>query len=278
MITVKLKGGMGNQMFQYALGRVLSIKNKTDLKLDISFFDLKLSNITKRNYDLDVFNIKAEVVKKNSITTYISFLLRKIIRVSGKEKNFSFDAEILSLGSNTCLEGYWHSPKYFAGFEDVIRKDFTPKNPLAQNIHHLMKEVENQNSVCIHVRRGDYVGNKYHEVVSNEYYERGIKYISGKTVIEKIYVFSDDINWCRENLAFKTPAVFVGGEYVGIKGEGHMFLMSKCKSFIIANSTFSWWAAWLSNYPDKIVVCPKQWFGDASRATSDLIPDSWIQI
>ncbi len=278
MITVRLKGGLGNQMFQYALGRVLSIKNKTNLKLDISFFDLRLSNMTKRNYYLDVFNIKAEVKNKNKILTNIFSLFRKIMGIHGQEKNFNFDPYILSLGPNTYLEGYWHSPKYFEGYEDVIRKDFTLKNSVAQNIQDLMNEIENQNSLCIHVRRGDYVGNKYYKVVNNEYYKKGIEKISSMTNIGKIYVFSDDINWCKENLSFGAPTMFVGDEYAGIKGEGHMSLMSCCRYFIIANSSFSWWGAWLSNYPDKIVVCPKQWFSNSAIDTNDLIPESWIRI
>ena len=96
--------------------------------------------------------------------------------------------------------------------------------------------------------------------------------------VEKIYVFSDDIEWCRANLSFGIPTMFVGDEYAGEKGEGHMYLMSKCKYFIIANSSFSWWGAWLALFKDKIVICPKQWFGDASIDTSDLIPESWIRI
>src|SRR3989344_8082232 len=274
MIVVRLKGGLGNQMFQYALGRVLAIKNRAELKLDTSFLNLNFKSITKRTYNLDVFNIKVGITR----SSYFISMLRRIFKSSGQEKSFAFDKNVLDLRGNVFLDGYWHSPKYFAGFEDVIRKDFTPKNPLAQNIQNLMNEIRNQNSLCIHVRRGDYVGNKYYEVINNEYYERGIEYISSKTALEKIYVFSDDIDWCRGNLSFKLPTMFVGDEYAGLKNEGHMYLMSKCRNFIIANSSFSWWGAWLSSYKDKIVVCPKQWFGDASRDTSDLIPEDWIPL
>ncbi|OGI65818.1 hypothetical protein A3A95_01330 [Candidatus Nomurabacteria bacterium RIFCSPLOWO2_01_FULL_39_18] len=274
MIIVRLKGGIGNQMFQYALGRVLALKNNTGLELDTSFLNLNLTTVTKRNFSLDVFNIEAKIIE----SSYLVMLFRRIFQRKGREKTFNFDKKILSIGSDVSLDGYWHSPKYFAGFEDVIRKDFTPKNPPVQNIQNLMDEIRNQNSLCIHVRREDYVGNKYYEVINSEYYERGIEYISSKTALEKIYVFSDDIDWCRGNLSFKLPTMFVGDEYAGLKNEGHMYLMSKCRNFIIANSSFSWWGAWLSSYKDKIVVCPKQWFGDASRDTSDLIPEDWIPL
>ena len=289
MIIVRLKGGLGNQMFQYALGRVLSFKNNTKLKLDPAFFNLNFKNITKRSYDLDVFSIKAEIVEKSEIpfvfrlpkskiVIYLIYLFRKIIKSSGQEKSFNFDKNILSIGGNTYLDGYWQSPKYFEGFENIISKDFTLKNPPAQNIRNLAEEIANTNSLCIHVRRGDYVGNKNHEIVDNDYYRKGIEYIKNHAQIDRIYVFSDDIEWCKNNLKFEFPSIFVGYEYAGIRGEGHMFLMSKCKNFIIVNSSFSWWGAWLSNYEKKIVICPKQWFTNASININDLIPKDWIPL
>lgn len=281
MIITRLKGGLGNQMFQYALGRVLSVKNNTILGLDTSFYDLNLT--PKRQYDLEVFNIAGKVLDQKEIPFLCRFchkskILNKIIRCGFKEKSFNFDPQIFYLGSNLYIDGYWQSPKYFEGFEDEIKKDFTLRNLPAQNIQNLATEISNTDSLCIHVRKGDYVGNAYHEVVGKEYYERGIKYITDKTHIDKIYVFSDDINWCKENLKFEFPAMFVDNEYAGEKGEGHLYLMSFCKHFIIANSSFSWWGAWLSSRKEKIIICPKQWFPDASINTTDLIPKEWIRI
>lgn len=281
MIITRLKGGMGNQMFQYALGRALSLKYATSLGLDVSFYDPKFPS--RRQYDLNIFNITGKILDKNEIPfKYRLFhnikILEKLVKHKGKEKSFPFDPEVFSLKGNLYLDGYWQSPKYFAGFEEVIQKDFALKNPLRDNVKALAEEISNTKSLCIHVRRGDYVGNKAHEVITNEYYEKGIRYISGKTSIEKIYVFSDDVEWCKNNLKFEFPTMFVGNEYAGEKGEEHMFLMSQCKNFIIANSSFSWWAAWLSNYKEKIIVCPKQWFPDVSINTSDLIPSEWVKI
>jgi len=276
-------------MFQYALGRVLSIRNHTDLKLDISFFSLNLKNVTKRSFDLGVFNISGTVAQisdipflfrlyNNKILVRPITLLRKIVKSKGTEKSFAFSPSIFTAGENLYLEGYWQSPKYFSGFEDIIRKDFTLKNIPAQNIQDLAKEISDTNALCMHVRRGDYVGNKSHEGVNNEYYNKGIAAILEKTQIEKIYVFSEDIAWCENNLKFTFPTMYVADTYAGEKGEGHMFLMSNCKSFIIANSSFSWWAAWLSSHTHKVIVCPKQWFPDATINTSDLIPSDWIRI
>ncbi len=289
MIIVRLKGGLGNQMFQYALGRALSLRYNTRLKLDTFFYNLNLKNVTKRGYDLDVFNISGEIAHKSDIpflyrlynnktVVDIISMFRKIIKIKGQEKGFNFDSSIFNIGEDTYLDGYWQSPKYFTEYEDVIRKDFTPKNIPTQNIQDLAKEISNTNALCIHVRRGDYVGNPSHEVITKDYYDKCIEEISKTKTIGKIYVFSDDVDWCKNNLSFSFPTMFVENEYSGVKGEGHMFLMSKCKNFIIANSSFSWWAAWLSNDKEKIVICPKQWFGDASIDTSDLIPKEWIRI
>jgi len=289
MIIVRLKGGLGNQMFEYALGRVLSLKNNTELLLDLSFLKRNLPNITKRSFDLDVFNIKAKIADTSEIPFYFKFppnntfrklaeTLRKTFHIRGQERGFSFDPSVLSLSGDVCLDGYWQSPKYFGGFEEVIRNDFTLKNEPAQNIKALADEISKTNSLCIHVRRGDYVANAFHEVVNNEYYQRGIQYIKGKSPIERIYVFSDDIGWCKDNLTFEFPVVFVEESYAGEKGEGHMYLMSLCQNFIIANSSFSWWAAWLSTRENKIVICPQQWFADPVMDSSDLIPREWVRI
>ncbi len=281
MIVAKLKGGLGNQMFQYAIGRALSLNYRVPLGLDTSFYDM--SSYPKRQYDLGVFNIAGKVLSKNEIPALQrlvqkSKFLQKIIKHGGTEKSFQFDPKIFLRGSDLYLDGYWQSPKYFTGLEDIIRRDFTLKGPLPENILVLGEEIKKTNSVCVHVRRGDYVGNKSHEVVTLEYYQKGIKYISEKTSIEKIYVFSDDIKWCQENFSFEMPTMFVDESFAGWAGEGHMFLMSQCKNFVIANSSFSWWAAWLSNYKNKIVVCPLQWFPDRSINTSDLIPQEWVRI
>lgn len=262
MIDVRLKGGLGNQMFQYALGRVLSIKHNTNLFLDLNYF--KNKNFTPREYNLDQFNIKAQIIEKSRIPLLLKFFLPLIKKINWN--------------GNIYLDGYFQSEKYFKEYTEVIRKDFTLKNSPAQNIQILAEEIKKANSVCIHVRRGDYVGNKFHEVVDNEYYNKGIEYINSRTSIEKIYVFSDDIEWCKNNLKFEFPTMFVDSGYAGEKGEGHMYLMSKCKNFIIANSSFSWWGAWLASYPAKIIVAPKQWFPDASINTDDLIPKEWVRI
>src|SRR3989344_5676314 len=293
MIIVKLKGGMGNQMFQYAIGRELSIKHNTSLGLDLTFLldrtpRPRSHRFTFYDYYLDIFNINAEIVSqskvplicrtfKGKIGLYFDYFRRKFLKLPGTEKSFNFDSSIFNIGPDIYLDGYWQSPKYFSDVEDVIRKDFIFKEELPENIKSLMKEIKDSNSLCIHVRRGDYIGNPVHDIVGKEYYDEGINKIKNLVKIDKIYVFSNDKKWCEENLHFNFPTMFVGEEYSGKNAEGHMYLISGCKYFIIANSSFSWWGAWLSERKEKIVVCPKQWFGNVSRDTSNLIPNSWIR-
>ncbi len=293
MIITRLSGGMGNQMFQYALGRVLSIKNKTTLGLDLH--DLldrtpRHTGFTFRNYDLDLFNIQASILSSKEIpwkyrsfgTGTVALLLgkvrRRLLHNKGKEHHVEVNTSILSLGPNTYLDGYWQSHKYFIGYEDVIRKDFSITASLSNEIQILKKEIQEQSSVCIHIRRGDYVGNAFHEVVKNDYYHTALEILLKKIKVEHLYVFSDDIAWCRDNLTFDQPTTFVGDEYAGERAIGHFALMRACSHFIIPNSSFAWWAAWLGESSEKIVIAPKQWFGDASIETNDRVPLEWIRI
>ncbi|MCX6755656.1 MAG: alpha-1,2-fucosyltransferase [Candidatus Nomurabacteria bacterium] len=293
MIIIRIQGGLGNQMFQYALGRALSIKNNVPLGLDLTFLldRTPIPNFTFREYQLDSFNIQATIVEQKDIPflyrkynlgffmRYIDYIRRKLLSTPGKEKkNYYFDPEIMKLGPNAYLEGWWQNPEYFSDILDIIRKDFTLKNEPIEKIKNLLKEIKENNSLCIHIRRGDYVGNIHHEIVGKDYYSKCIEYIKERTKIDKIYIFSDDIKWCEENLKFEFLVMFVGDEYSGEKDEGHMILMSACKNFIIPNSTFSWWAAYLSPYKDKIVICPKEWIRDENINSWDLIPKEWIQI
>jgi hypothetical protein len=289
MIITRLQGGMGNQMFQYAIGRALSLKYNVPLKLDKSIYDAD-TNLVKRTYDLSVFNIEENIAEANEVPFIyrnhikgklfymIGVFLRRLFVNKGKERFFNFDSNIFSLGSDMYLDGYWQSPKYFTNIEDVIRKDFTLKNKLPSHIENLKEVIEKENSLCVHVRRGDYVGNKHHEVVGKEYYEKAIEKMKSLTMISKIYVFSDDIKWCEENMKFDAPTMFVGEEYAGQKAEGHLVLMSTCKNFIIPNSSFSWWGAWLSNNKDKKVIVPKKWFPFLIINEADIISEGWIRM
>ncbi|MCC6323473.1 alpha-1,2-fucosyltransferase [Candidatus Nomurabacteria bacterium] len=296
MIIVRLSGGMGNQMFQYAIGRALSIRHNVPLKLDTTFLNHRIKmphflrpNFNFRNFDLDVFNIQAEIAQPSEISFWnrpilsgpvmlvIDAILRKLAFIPGWEKGPFFDKSILDLGPNTYLQGFWQSQKYFIDIASQIRKDFTLKDPISQATKNMQLEINNTESLCVHLRR-THGGGGYHSKYDMDYYNKGIKYISEKKKIEKIFVFSDDIVWCKENIKFDYPTIFVDRDCEGKKGEGDLFLMSQCKNFVIPNSTFSWWGAWLSESRDKIVVTPKDWYANSKINTDDLIPESWVRI
>ena len=206
---------MGNQMFQYAVGRALAIKNGTGLILDPF-----LLNIYPR--------------PKTSAYVYRDF--------------------------------------------DVIRRDFSLKKPFSEKGSALKKEIESVSSVCVNVRRADFVGSSFHGTFDIEYYARGLAKIRESKTVDVVYVFSDDVAWCEENLKFPIKTVFVGHDYKGERFGEYLYLMAACRHFIIPNSTFAWWAAWLATGPDKVVVAPKRWFLKESIDTSDLIPESWVRI
>jgi len=293
MIVVRLAGGMGNQMFQYALGRHLSLKNNVPLKLDTSILlDRTPRRGVKalfRNYELDVFSISASIATKEDIPFFSKLHFKgklglflyelqiKFFSSPGKEKGKQFQPEVFSLGPQVYLVGYWQNARYFNSIADTIREDFTLKNALSKPCQDLFYEIKDISSVCVHVRRTDYVDNPYHGTLGQTYYDRGIEYIARRTVIKKIYVFSDDIEWCKENLRFPFETKFVDGECGEKRPEEQLVLMKLCKHFIIPNSTFSWWAAWLNTNPEKIVIAPKRWFL-LEEGGEDIVPDTWIRL
>ena len=283
MIITKLIGGLGNQMFQYAVGRYLAYKNQTALKLDISSY----KSDKKRHYSLDCFNIIENFALSSEIARFkkrgISRLMEKFkpyYRHSFIEEasNPCFDPSVLKISDNAYLEGYWQSEKYFKEIENIIHQEFTLK-PKQQNAtdKKLLQIIEKTESVAIHIRRKDYILSKTHWVCPLNYYYSAIKKLAKVAKNPHFFIFSDDIEWAKNNLELNYPVTFVSkpGE---TKDYEEIILISKCKHQIIANSSFSWWGAWLNKSPDKIVIAPQKWFNDPNRNTKDLIPKQWIKM
>lgn len=289
MIIVKLKGGLGNQMFQYAIGQALVYRNKASVKLDISGYDNQ-ADITPRQYKLFLFNTKEsfstsqENKKTKGLKSYQIFkkIVNKLhLKFNGFgyiiERSFNFDSTILNLKDDVYLDGYWQSWKYFSHYSDVIKKDLTLKLKYLNTIDgNLLTQIENSNSVAIHVRRGDYVSsedvNKFHGICDKSYYDYAIELIKNKVVNPKFFIFSDDPDWCLKEF---------GNEFFIISGNHDwqdFWLMAKCKHQIIANSSFSWWAAWLNSNIEKIVIAPKKWFSGMDIDINDRLPESWIKL
>ncbi len=289
MIIVKISGGIGNQMFQYAIGKHLAIKYNTRLKLDLRFFQKQ----TLRNFDLNVFPIKEEIISTKELDLYFpdpsfnrfkNYWKRIIKKRYGYkmilEKKFNFQPEILSAGKNVYLDGYWQSEKYFEAVGPEIRKCFQFRNEQDSYDKQLIQKIQQSNSVSVHFRLGDYIKNEttnqVHGVCSPDYYLKALSFISDKIKDPVFFIFSDDIPWVKNNFHFSREHFYIeGNAYHSYKD---MQLMSFCKHNIIANSSFSWWGAWLNDYPEKMVIAPFKWFNISDRNTNDLIPESWIKI
>jgi len=299
MIIVKLKGGLGNQMFQYAFGRNLAIYKNTEMKLDaISGFQ---NDAYERKYSLSCFNIfenfasREEIAKfkKNGIRKYIykvssklaPYYKRPIVEEQEKFK-FRYDKNMLLIPDNAYLDGYWQNESYFNNIKDVIKREFTFKFPMDHHSQAIAEKIINSNSVSIHFRRLHGVstdkGTIIHESVNFhgacplDYYQATIKNLLKQVNEPLFFIFSDDYNWAQENFKIDYPTTFI--DHNGISGDYEdLRLMSLCKHHIIANSSFSWWGAWLCENPEKKVFAPKYW--DTTKTyIKDITPASWGRI
>lgn len=294
MIVIKLIWGLGNQLSQYAMGRHIAVKNNTNLLLDRSSFE----TYSLHKYSLNHFKIQANFASKNDIpwyeirfkNRYFDFILNKIkpfIRTKQHiiEKGLAFNEEYLQIQWDYLyLEWYWQTEKYFIDIENIIREELQFETPPSHQNQILIDEIDAQShAVSLHIRRGDYVSNKVsngvHGTCDIDYYIRAATYISEHYPKAKFYIFSDDIPWVRENLILPYPMHFVDHNDASANYED-MRLMSHCSHNIIANSTFSWWGAWLNSNPEKIVIAPKQWFNSIEHLSEsdDVVPQKWVRL
>jgi hypothetical protein len=288
MVIVRLIGGLGNQMFQYALGRALASRHAVPLKLDLSGY----REYTLHGYRLDHLKIAAEVAEDGDLPAFrqagrIGSRIAKILGNLGlaakvvREDGFQFKSAVLDTRPPLYLEGYWQSEKYFARVAGELRSEFALREPMdAQNLA-MAARIAGCNSVAIHVRRGDYVSNpttnEVHGTCGLDYYDRACACIAERVESAHAFVFSDDIGWARANLRVPFPVTFVD-----LNGDARnhldLHLMAACRHQIIANSSFSWWAAWLNPNVDKAVVAPRRWFRRQDIDTRDLLPPAWLAI
>lgn len=294
MIVVKLIGGLGNQMFQYAAGRYLAHLHQTELLVDVSHLNKEANGAyTQRRFELDVWNVNVKVATEKDIQRFNIHRSNKISRVLQRtlpilfsnvyaaESGAAYQKQFLNFPKNTYLDGFWQSERYFKPIREKLLQEFTSKVSLNSANTAWFDKIKNTESVSLHIRRGDYISHKtanaHHGVCGVEYYEKAVRIIQEKHKSIELFIFSDDLDWCRETLKFNSKMYFVDSNQ---RENLHldMVLMSYCKHNVIANSSFSWWAAWLNQYSDKIVVAPGKWFNDTSINTSDLIPQEWIKL
>jgi hypothetical protein len=295
VIVVNLKGGLGNQMFQYAFGLALACKYDVPLKFDLRFLrdQTPRKNLVLRNYDLDIFSIPPLQAIPDDLPGvglgFESLVLQRLwLRFCGclpaqsrvlVERRFSFDKNNLEAGRNAYVDGYWQSEKYFKNVETLLRDRFVVKVSHSVEAQQLLQRIAGEKSVCVNVRRGDLVNDPRLGTLDVEYFERAVRELTNRLGSGfKCYVFSDDMDWCRRNLRFAQPLEFVGHEFSGPKFSSYFSLMAACKHFIIPNSTFAWWAAWLADNQNKIVIGPRRWFRDAAIDAADVLPENWMKV
>ncbi len=299
MIIVKLMGGLGNQMFQYAAAKSVALRNESELLIDTSFLEDKSEkeDFTYRNFELNVFQLKDTVIDDIQLQLFFKkvkiFDLLKLNRLNQdffkykisfhkiiRENRFSQKIEIFDLISdNSLLEGYWQSEMYFKSYKHVIREEFRFNHTFKNS--NLELDIEQSNSVSVHIRRGDYANNtvinNVHGLCSIDYYIRAFEIISSRIINPKFYIFSDDLEWTKKSLYFlgeKFNITFVEQNLTHPSKD--LMLMSKCKHNVIANSSFSWWGAWLNENPNKLVIAPLVWTNNNSE-NPYLVPDNWIR-
>jgi hypothetical protein len=293
MIIIRLMGGLGNQLFQYALGRRLSWMQKVPLKLDTS----KLDHLDPpRKFALDDLQTKTEIASlkdvwrvsiphrsdfparvRNYCERHLPYYRRSVIT----EPHYHFTPEILKAPRNAYLIGYWQSEKYFLEIRDLLIEDLELKNPLSLESQKYLDKIQNTNAVSMHIRQGDYqtnpqYRNTYEECLP-EYYTNAVEYLVERFGQIQVFAFSDEPDWVKQNIHLPVPLTIIERQNPSSDVED-MFLISTCHHHIIANSTFSWWGAWLSQHPEKTVIAPNKWFKDQSVNTKDLLPQEWIRI
>ena len=281
MIITKIKGGLGNQLFQYAVGRAVALHHKVPLKLDLTIFE---TNKLHNGYRLDQFAIQSDIATKNEIFNLKggNNVLFSALRKAGfvkrksyfKEKRSShFDASIFK---NTCiyLDGYWQNELYFSDIRELLLRELSPISSMSDLGNAYLEPIKNSNSVSLHVRRGDYLNLKNVGVLDVDYYMKAVEYI--RTNVEKpiFFIFSDDLEWCKNSLGFLDGCIYVDSTQTEIDD---LKLMSFCRHNIIANSSFSWWGAWLNQNPKKTVIAPKGWHLNVPGSSNVILSD-WVKL
>ncbi len=292
MIIIRLKGGRGNQMFQYAFGKAMATKLDTQLKIDCTLLLDRARGPDRiyRDYDLSIFNIDEQFTIRPD-------MLRSIYRIRSskigkglrtwvargkhyeKEKHFHTDRELLSNPiDHTVYEGWWQSGLYFESIREILKKEFTYKQPLLPASKEIYHNITNSNAICLNVRRTDFLTNPVLNATNLDYFMRSAAKMAALVKDPNFFVFSDDIPWCEENIRFPHPVTIVRHDVKGEKFGNYLRLMQACKHFIIPNSSFAWWAVWLNEHANKQVIAPKNWFNEGDYDTSDLVPTGWIRL
>ncbi|MEM8898166.1 MAG: alpha-1,2-fucosyltransferase [Bacteroidota bacterium] len=294
---LRLMGGLGNQLFQYSTGRALAIQHNTSLKLDLSLLldRTDIEHRVFREFELADFPIQASLAseketaffhpKRDTLFQKMGARMHTMLHAPRVyiESKMTYNPALSQLPNDSCLVGNFQSEQYFSKIEAILRQELTLNLPLSQQVLSLKKEMETTNSVALHVRRGDYVSNPLFSrtlgALPLEYYQRALAFLAKNLPAFKVFIFSDDPAWCRENMRLDYPFYIVADTVSGEKAHKiDMKLMGACKHYIISNSSFAWWGAWLNPDEDKIVLAPKTWYRSPEIDDRDIVPKSWHKI
>ncbi|CAN5381781.1 alpha-1,2-fucosyltransferase [soil metagenome] len=286
MIAVQLGGGIGNQLFQYAAARALALRLGVPLALDLRLFD----NHAARRYALDAFAIETVEIDRNAFPPSARRLSGQIASwfrarrrfATFRERRFTFDPDVPALPDWTWLAGNFQSERYFADQAAVLRRDLALRRPPEGKNRAIHDAIAGSLAVSLHVRRGDYVtnprANAVHGLVGADFYRNAVQYVADRAGgAPAVFVFTDDPDWVAASLDIGCPFTLVRHNLAGAEAED-LRLMAACRHHIVANSSFSWWGAWLDASPDSMVIAPRPWFRDAAMDDSSLIPERWIRL
>ena len=292
-IIAQLQGGLGNQLFQYATARSLALQKQASLLLDYSWFSETFEDVTPRELLLGDLNTQG------SLISFQPPIQRpKRIRRVGQQfwpinpfifverAPFRFDSRLNQSPTfekqNLYLMGYWQSYKYFEAIKSTLQLEITPKKALDAHYEHYLKQIQSTPAAMVHIRRGDYINlasaAKMHGFIGLEYYRKGMQILLDKNPQTHFYVFSDDLQWAQESLPHQDKITFIQSLKDSSAVVQELELMKQCQYHLIANSSLSWWAAWLSKNQNGVVICPNKWTNDLSMNWDDLLPANWIRI
>ncbi len=286
MIVTHIFGGLGNQLFQFAFGKALAARLGVELRIDTRYFDRpRPDELCLHHFSIQTPEVERRglpPMRHDGLLPYLAGKLRGHRWTMFRETSLGYDPAAETLGDNTYLKGYWQTELYFRDHADLVRAHLQVVTPPTDENRQVMDEQDSCYPVSLHVRRGDYVSNpKFnatHGTCDLDYYRRAADLIVERTRCEPVFfAFSDEPDWVRENLKLPYPM-----RIVSHNGPEHNYedirLMSRCRHHIIANSSFSWWGAWLNPDPDKIVIAPRRWFADPGMQKHDLVPEGWITL
>jgi hypothetical protein len=292
-IIAQLQGGLGNQLFQYATARALAQKHQSTVLLDQGWFNKLHKDVTHRELLLAHLNINTNLISTKSITKKpgsIRKILQKICPINPyiyvEKSHYKFDPYLVLSptfkSQNLYLMGYWQSYRYFESIKKILQLEVRPKSPLDEHYQHYLNQIQFHNSAMVHVRRGDYINlasaAKVHGFIGLEYYQQGMAKLLDKNSEIHFFVFSDDLDWAKENLPHQDKITFIKSLEKSDAVIQELELMTHCQNHLIANSSLSWWAAWLAKSSNNTVICPSRWTNDISVNWDDLLPAHWERI